>query len=72
MKILKAELSEKDLDIRQDAEVELTSPNRVNFLKPCGLGDRCTGFEFQKGCPGRESESEDGNNCLKQHLYGLF
>lgn len=48
MKILKAELSEKDLDIRQDAEVELTSPNRVNFLKPCGLGDRCTGLRTRK------------------------
>lgn len=47
MKILKTELSEKDLDIRQDVknfEVELTSPNRVSFLKPCGLGDRCTGL----------------------------
>lgn len=51
MKILKADLSEKDLYIRQDAEnleVGLTSPNRVNFLKPYGLGDRNTGLRTRK------------------------
>lgn len=58
MKILKADLSEKDLYMRQDAEnleVELTSPNRVNFLKPYGLGARSTGLRTRKS--GKEEQA---------------
>lgn len=58
VKILKAELSEKDLCIRQDAEnfeVGLTSQNRINFLKPCGLGDRSTVLRTRKS--GKEEQA---------------